>query len=78
MSTEREIADAAEIGRLRQDNLRLVDIVTRQQAELKRFYDALAAIVAQIEDYERVNKLSPNPPRMSCWDTVAAAKELLK
>jgi len=38
---------------------------------------ALRALVDQINDYERVNNLAPNPGRTECWDTVARAKEVL-
>lgn len=44
---------------------------------LDKLRATLADIVASIEDYERVNNLAPNPPRLSCWDCVATAKELL-
>ena len=38
---------------------------------------ALQALVDNVNDYERVNNLSPNPPRTECWDTVAHAKRVL-
>lgn len=38
---------------------------------------ALQALVDQVNDYERVNNLAPNPGRTECWDTVARAKEVL-
>ncbi len=47
------------------------------QEENGKLRSVLADIVASIEDYERVNNLAPNPPRMSCWDCVATAKALL-
>lgn len=38
---------------------------------------ALQALVDQVNDYERVNNLAPNPGRTECWDTVARAKTVL-
>ncbi len=38
---------------------------------------SLQAVVMQINDYERVNKLAPNPGRTECWDCVAGAKEII-
>jgi len=38
---------------------------------------ALQAVVDQVNDYERVNHLSPSPGRTECWDTVAHAKRVL-
>ena len=55
------IADAAELGRLRRDNLRLVDTVARQQAELKKLYDALAIKRARKD-------IDDNPPYGSEWN----------
>jgi len=37
----------------------------------------LRALVAEVEDYERVNNLHPNPGRSECWGSVAAAKAIL-
>lgn len=47
-------------------NTRLIAAAPDLLAELK-------AVVAQIEDYERVNNLAPNPGRKHCWDSVARA-----
>ena len=38
---------------------------------------ALEAVIRDINDYERVNNLAPNPGRTECWDSVADAKALL-
>lgn len=38
---------------------------------------ALKLVVSQIEDYERVNNLAPNPGRKHCWDSVALAHETI-
>ncbi len=39
---------------------------------------ALQALVDQVNDYERVNNLAPNPGRTECWDSVAIAKQVLR
>jgi hypothetical protein len=39
--------------------------------------EALAAVVRDVNDYEDANKLSPNPGRSECWDSVARAKAVL-
>jgi hypothetical protein len=42
-----------------------------------KLVEALAALVDNVNDYERINNLSPNPGRTECWDTVAHAKRIL-
>jgi hypothetical protein len=37
----------------------------------------LAALVADVEDYERVNNLAPNPGKRDCWQSVTQAKAVL-
>ena len=37
----------------------------------------LERVVADIEDYERVNNLAPNPGRSTCWDSIAQARAVL-
>lgn len=44
----------------------------------KALVEALKAVVDQVNDYERVNNLAPNPGRTECWDSVARAKKLLE
>lgn len=39
--------------------------------------DALRRVVRDVNDYEETNKLSPNPGRSECWDSVAHAKAVL-
>jgi predicted nuclease with TOPRIM domain len=46
-------ADAAELGRLRQDNLRLIETVERQQAELKTLHDALCMDTILDDDHNQ-------------------------
>lgn len=38
---------------------------------------ALRRVVRDVNDYEEANKLSPNPGRTECWDSVAHAKTVL-
>lgn len=45
--------------------------------KLEALRAALAALVADIEDYERVNNLAPSPGQQSCWQSVTRAKALL-
>jgi hypothetical protein len=40
--------------------------------------DALRRVVRDVNDYEETNKLSPNPGRTECWDSVAHAKAVLQ
>jgi hypothetical protein len=47
------IADAAELGRLRRDNLRLIETVERQQAELKTLHDALCMDTILDDDHNQ-------------------------
>jgi hypothetical protein len=46
--------------------------------EIERLRAALKAIIDQVHDYERVNNLAPNPPRLECWDSVAHARAVLE
>lgn len=39
--------------------------------------EAILALLADIEDYERINKLSPNPGKKDCWQSVTRMKEAL-
>jgi hypothetical protein len=45
--------------------------------EIERLRAALAALVADVEDYERVNNLAPNPGKRDCWQSVTQAKAVL-
>ena len=47
--------------------------VERLRASNAELVGTLKAVVADILDYERVNNLSPNPPRTECWDSVTRA-----
>lgn len=38
---------------------------------------ALRAVLADIEDYERINNLSPSPGKPDCWQSVTHAKKVL-
>jgi len=55
----------------------LVVWILNLEGESREARDVLRAIVTDIEDYERMNNLYPNPNKSSCWDSVARAKKLL-
>jgi hypothetical protein len=38
---------------------------------------ALRNLVADVDDYERVNDLAPNPGRLHCWESMRVAKDVL-
>jgi chromosome segregation ATPase len=48
------------------------------RAEVERLRAVLKGVIDDIHDYERVNNLAPNPPRMECWDSVARARAALE
>ena len=48
------------------------------RCRIKELEEALRAVVNDVNDYERVNNLSPNPGRTECWDSVAHAKAVLE
>lgn len=43
----------------------------------ERMAEALEGLVSTIEDYERVNNLSPPPGKADCWQSVTQAKAAL-
>jgi hypothetical protein len=47
------------------------------RAKLDRATGALADLVADIRDYERVNNLSPAPGKNDCWNSVTRAESVL-
>lgn len=51
--------------------------VAQEAGRVAELEAALRALVDQVNDYERVNNLAPNPGRTECWDTVANAKRIL-
>jgi hypothetical protein len=55
----------------------IADLEREAADEIERLRAALQRLVDNILDYERVNKLAPNPPRMYCWDAVADAVAIL-
>jgi hypothetical protein len=48
------------------------------KAEIERLRAALAALISDIEEYERVNNLAPSPGKQDCWQTVTQAKAALR
>jgi hypothetical protein len=76
--TEQEINELnAEIERLQKAKRAALAIADERSKENVDLRAALQALVDQINDYERVNNLAPNPGRTECWDSVARAKALL-
>jgi hypothetical protein len=65
-----EMCDSAS----KQDDAQFIAQAVNSHAALVQ---ALQTLIEQINDYERVNNLAPNPGRTECWDTVARAKALL-
>ena len=53
------------------------DLRQAASARILALEEALRRVVADVNDYERVNKLHPNPGRTECWDSVAHAKSVL-
>jgi hypothetical protein len=51
--------------------------VCKQADRIAELEAALRAVVRDVNDYERVNNLAPNPGRAECWDSVARAKAVL-
>jgi hypothetical protein len=47
------------------------------KSRIAELEEALRRVVADVNDYERANKLHPNPGRTECWDSVAHAKRVL-
>jgi len=47
------------------------------RADLAEAHGVIAALVADIEDYERVNNLAPSPGKRDCWQSVTHAKDVL-
>lgn len=39
---------------------------------------ALKAVIHDINEYERVNNLSPNPGKKDCWQSVTLAKQIIE
>jgi hypothetical protein len=68
------------IERLREDargGMAYHELSDEAADEIERLRAALQRLVDNILDYERVNQLAPNPPRMYCWDAVADAVAIL-
>ena len=47
------------------------------KAEIAELREALAALITDIEEYERINTLAPNPGKRECWQSVTRAKMVL-
>jgi hypothetical protein len=66
------------VAMLREGTLRN-DWELRQMAaeRITELEGALRDVVRDVNDYERVNNLAPNPGRSECWDSVGRAKTIL-
>jgi hypothetical protein len=60
------------------------DIIWQQGAEMlelrnsnAELVEALKCLVADVDEYERVNNLSPNPGKLECWQSMAIARTAL-
>jgi hypothetical protein len=49
-----------------------------EAAENEQLRTALQALVADIEEYERINNLAPSPGKQDCWQTITQAKAILR
>jgi hypothetical protein len=47
-------------------------------ASAPELYEALDAVVKDIQDYERVNDLYPNPGKTECWQSVTNALAVMR
>ena len=43
----------------------------------ERLVKALEAVVHDVNEYERINRLAPTPGHVECWDCIARAKAVL-
>ncbi len=58
--------------------LLMADSYDHPYRRITELEEALRAVVRDVNDYEETNKLSPNPGRSECWDSVARAKAVLQ
>jgi len=79
MSVLREYVKLRYMGNCKCGDCQLVPtkVLFDQDAKFDALVQALQVLVDQINDYERVNNLAPNPGRTECWDSVAHAKQVL-
>jgi hypothetical protein len=66
-----------EIGRLREALATCRELREYDRKDIERLREALAALIADIEEYERINNLAPNPGKPDCWQSVTRAKAVL-
>jgi len=64
--------------RLSAENAILRDDLAAVTAERDRMREALKLVISDIIDYERANKLYPNPGKQHCWQSVRDALVLLE
>jgi hypothetical protein len=68
----------AEIERLHDAAHSCAAVIGGLEAENEQLKAALKDVIDDIHEYERVNNLAPNPPRVECWDSVARARRALE
>lgn len=59
-------------------NGRLTADIYEARERIAELEAALRSLVADVDDYERVNNLAPSPGRLHSWQSMRNAKELLK
>jgi hypothetical protein len=55
-----------------------LELADKAAEEIERLRAALAALVADVEEYERINNLAPSPGKPDCWQSITHAKNVLR
>lgn len=55
-----------------------INIFEEQKAEIEKLRAALKNLVVDVQDYENVNNLYPNPGKTHCWESVRAAAAAIR
>jgi hypothetical protein len=58
--------------------LQLSDEAKAFEAKTAKLREVLVQVLADIDDYERVNNLAPNPGKKDCWQSVTHARAALE
>lgn len=72
-AADRLVARSADVAELREQADRAVIQAARAIAQRDAAIEALRGLVEQVQDYERVNNLAPNPGRTHSWDATERA-----
>jgi hypothetical protein len=54
-----------------------VEVGKAAETRIAELETALRNLVADVDDYERVNNLAPSPGRLHAWQSMRVAKDLL-